>query len=327
MTDAVVKKPDDEKAQVEYDVAGQKIKLTVGIVRRFFCPEADELSAMTFMGFARAHSLDPFAKDCFLSMYKDGDGNPRPQITVAYQVFMRKAESHKGYSGFVAGTILQKTAEATIELEGEPGVVPKPLVACPGEFVPDGYVIIGGWCKVHRKDRTDPIVSTVSLKDYDKGRATWKTLKATMIRKCGIAHSFRDAFPGPLGRLYLQEEFAPEIDVKQADLPQAQIAALPTHLEPLFDVLDMNTANREMFMAERLKKTPDEIQQELEKLVAARAKPAGGSTTVVATPADAVKAGAAAMMAATTEGGHVTAESGQPPAEKKDGEQLALTDF
>jgi len=264
----------DEKGIIKYSVLSpmgeqQQITLTAAIVRKFFCADADDLIAMTFMGFCRSQGLDPFAKEIFLSVRKDGDTQElRPQITVAYQTFMRKAEASEHYKGFRAGTILQRKPDATIDIESEPDVVPKPLVACMGEFVPDGYTVIGGWCKVLRSDRPEnPIISTVSLKDYSTGKSTWKKLEATMIRKVGIAHSFRDAFPGPLGRIYIQEEMPTQTAKVIAEAPPADSLKMlvPAELRETFDTLGWNNTQREMFVAMRKGKTTDEMMVELKK--------------------------------------------------------------
>lgn len=264
----------DEKGIIKYNVLNpmgeqQQITLTAAIVRKFFCADADDLIAMTFMGFCRSQGLDPFAKEIFLSVRKDGDtGELRPQITVAYQTFMRKAEASEHYKGFRAGTILQRKLDATIDIESEPDVVPKPLVACMGEFVPDGYTVIGGWCKVLRSDRPEnPIISTVSLKDYSTGKATWKKLEATMIRKVGIAHSFRDAFPGPLGRIYIQEEMPTQTAKVISEAPPADALKMlvPAELRETFETLGWNNTQREMFVAMRKGKTTDEMLVELKK--------------------------------------------------------------
>ena len=235
---------EEEKGIVQYQINNQPIKLSVAIVRKFFCPDADDLSAMVFMGFCRAKQLDPFGRDVYLTMM---DG--KPVIQVAYTTFMKRGEGHHKYDGFIAGTILKKTTQDAADLVGEDGVIPSPLVACPGEFVPEGYTIVGGWCKVFRKDRSRPFISTVGMADYDKGFATWKKIKATMIRKTSVAHCFRDAFPNETAGLYLKEEFGvPENQQEEIVLqPKAGNMPVPAELLPMFELLGWNEAARQMF--------------------------------------------------------------------------------
>jgi len=273
----------EEKGIVKYMVTNpmgeqQQITLTAAIVRKFFCADADDLTAHTFMWFCRSQALDPGAKEIFLSM-RNVDGELRPQITVAYQSFMKKAESSEHYKGFRAGTILQRQTTATIDIESEPDVVPKPLVACIGEFVPDGYTVIGGWCKVFRSDRPEnPIISTVALKDYSTGKATWKKLESTMIRKVGIAHCFRDAFPGPVGRIYITEEMPTQAEKKFAEAPPADAPTIliPVELQDVFANLNWNKTQCEMFVAMHRGQTVETMLKELageKPIITAEVKP------------------------------------------------------
>lgn len=249
---------DAEKGILRYVVQGREVLLTTAIVRKFFCAEADELSAMGFMGYCRAHLLDPFAKEVYLSVIDN-----RPSFLVAYTTFMKRAERHRKYKGFKAGLVLQREDDAAIPIESVTGVVPAPLVAIQGELTPPGYKCIGGWCLVYRTDREDPGVGVVAVADYlqltreGKPRKIWGDKKPTMIRKTAIAHGFRDAFPDEVGDMRIHEEFdadkptAAEAEpIAPTDRPtEAPQAALPPAFVPLFDRMGWNTAARVVFAA------------------------------------------------------------------------------
>ena len=298
MTDTKAQAQDAEKGVMRYTVGDREILLTATIVRRFFCSDADDLSAMAFMGYCRAHRLDPFAKEVYLSVI---DG--RPTIQVAYTTFMKRAERHRQYKGFKAGLVLQKDDKDAVDVTGETGVVPAPLVALQGELVPPGYKLFGGWCKVLRKDREDtPALGVVALRDYirytkdGKVQRMWSgndgSKQATMIRKTSIAHGFRDAFPDEVGDMRIAEEYGdPEATgkpVAEADRPtEPPHAALPPAMVPLFERLGWNTAARVMFVAEHkdnLEAATAELEREVKML---DGPPANAETAViVSTKAD-----------------------------------------
>src|SRR5699024_4380091 len=66
--------------------------------------------------------------------------------------------------------------------------------------------LIGGWAKVYRSDRDMPVVSKVSVEEYDKKQSTWKQMPLTMIRKTAIVNALREAFPENLVAMYTEEE-------------------------------------------------------------------------------------------------------------------------
>ena len=323
---------DDEKGVVRYSIRDRQILLNTAIVRKFFCSDADDMGAYAFMGFCRAHQLDPFAREAYLS-YRDG----KPVIQVAYTTFMKRAERHPKYKGFKAGLILQKDSADTADIETVPGVVPLPLVAVQGEFIVPGWTLLGGWALVYRKDRTnDPIVATVALVDYIATKGTgepmflWKGKKATMIRKTAIAHGFQNAFPDEVGDMRIREEFDDEgkpgdtsiIEERPSEPLQA---ALPAHLEPLFDILEWNKAARAVFVAQHKGDTADEQTARLKALVDALPPktPKVEDAVIVSGPQTALGAPAPGEGGPTT--GAVTESA--PPAKVPEPKATGLLDF
>jgi len=212
------KRDDPERGVIVYTPAGRAdhITLNLAIVRRFFCAEADEMSAFAFMGFCRSHGLDPFAQEAYLTVMED-DGRQKPVIQTAYPVFMQRAERSGKYKSFKAGVVLSPASQDALTFEGTAveGVV-VPYRAIQGTLIPPGWVLVGGWCQVWRTDRDDPATAVVSMKEYVRKRRDGNVQKmwseergipATMIRKTAIAHAHREAFPGEVGRLYTPEEF------------------------------------------------------------------------------------------------------------------------
>jgi phage recombination protein Bet len=294
------RRQNDEKGIVRYEVGGQQITLTVGIVRRYFAPEADEVSALTFAAYCRSKKLDPFAGEAWL-VIRDG----RPTVQIAYQTFQKRAEAVPTYKSFKAGVIVKPPADSDVRNAVSVGL-PKEYVTLQGEFVPPGYELVGGWCVVRRKDRDEPIVATVAVKDYiqltKEGRPNrmWSTKTATMIRKTAIAHGFRDAFPADLEGMYIPEEFSEERraePVQRVLEEEKPLREIPEAAVALFDKLGWNTAKREMFVAVHRNETDEQLVGRLQALAgvtppeAGDAVPAATTTVVDAgqtgqTPAD-----------------------------------------
>ena len=126
------------------------------------------------------------------------------------EALMKRAESSEQYDGFQAGVIVMRNNEP-VEVEGS--------------FILPTDQLLGGWCKVFRKDRKVPVVSRVSFQEFSKNQSTWKTMPATMIRKVAEAQAFREAFPVNLGGMYIAEEQTPDIQTQPGDDGGAAAAA------------------------------------------------------------------------------------------------------
>ena len=59
-----------------------------------------------------------------------------------------------------------------------------------------GDTLIGGWARVHRKDRRVAMTEDISLSDWNQGQAWWKKSPAYMIQKVAEVHALKKAFPG-----------------------------------------------------------------------------------------------------------------------------------
>ena len=185
--------PDTDPAAqlVRYKDGGDnEIALSVNFVREYFCKKATPVEAFGFIRFCEYHQLNPFLRDAHLIKYDERDP---AQMVIGYHVWIQRADTDPRYGGFRAGVILETGAG---------------LERRQGAFYVDGETLLGGWCEVTVKGR-EPARVEVTLKEYDRQRALWKTHKATMIQKVATAQAFRFAFPRIFAGAYDQAEVGP----------------------------------------------------------------------------------------------------------------------
>lgn len=151
--------------------------------------------AVRFMMLCKARGLNPWEGDAFLVGFDTKDG-PEFNLITAHQAFLKRAEVHPQYDGMESGV--------TVRLDSD-----KSLVDMQGDFVDEGQTIVGGWARVHLKERSVPMYKRLKLSSYNKGFGVWQTNAAGMIVKCAEADALRSAFPNSLGGMYLAEEFTP----------------------------------------------------------------------------------------------------------------------
>ena len=161
-----------------YLVRGQEDKIT-------------DQEVILFMKTCQAQKLNPFAQgEAYLIKF----GNDPAQMVVGKDAYMRRAEENPSYRGHKSGIVVLR-GEQVIQKEG--------TCLYPGE------TLLGGWCRVHRT-RTggseEEIFKEVSLKEYDKGQANWKTKPCTMIEKVAVSQALRSAFPKDYEGMYVAEE-------------------------------------------------------------------------------------------------------------------------
>lgn len=169
------------------DDHGDEITITSEDVRMHICPAADAKEVAYFMELCRAQRLNPFLNEAYLVKFQ---GKPA-QIMVAHKALVKRAEAHPQYDGMQHGVIVMTKGGEVEKREG---------CAYPGEQ------LIGGWCKVYRKDRRMPIYSERSFTSMNKGQANWKSMPDVMIDKCAQAAALREAFPDELRAMYTTDE-------------------------------------------------------------------------------------------------------------------------
>jgi len=233
------------KEVVYEDWTGNTVKLSASIVRNMINPRASLADIYKFIATCRAYKLNPFLGDAYLVKY---DEREPAQIIVSRFVFLRNAMSHPSFKGFTSGVIvicknpdrlrsrfaeqmeelLKGIAEKATEYKAEILEALLKLkeieerlsqhevdvLEIEGAFVPPGWQLYGGWCVVHVQDgeQIRQVVQRVLLSEYNREKASWKVMPATMIQKVAEAQAFRKAFPDLLSGLYIPEEMGVEKD-------------------------------------------------------------------------------------------------------------------
>lgn len=184
MSSEILNKP------VVYEVNGQEVKLTGGIVKNYLTRGNDTVSEqeiVMFINLCKYQKLNPFLNEAYLVKFK---GAPAQLIT-SKEAYMKRAFDHPKFDGIRAGIIVQR-GEETLELEGS--------------FSLPGDQLLGGWAEVYVKDKKYPYITKINIDEFNKGQATWKAMPKTMIRKTALVQALREAFPDNLGAMYTDDE-------------------------------------------------------------------------------------------------------------------------
>jgi len=163
-------------------------ELTAKDVKLYLCPAATDPEIGFFVRFCVDKKLNPFAREAYLVKYS---GQPAFIVIDVYK-YIEPASRHPQYDGFEAGVIVL-TKKGDVEDRV-------------GEIVTKDEVLIGGWCRVHRKDVSRPFEVRFPLSMWDKNQAVWKTNKPHMMVKTVIKHCHTQAFPGLDNRSIPDEE-------------------------------------------------------------------------------------------------------------------------
>lgn len=184
----------NDKGRVTYQVNGEDVNLSLQIVRNYLTRSqaaVTDAEVVQFISLCRANQLNPFIGDAYMVKY----GSEPAQMIISKAAFMKRGESAPQFAGYQAGVILLRD---------------KQVVEEEGSFFLPGDTLVGGWAKVYRTDRKNPIVARVRLQEYNKGKSTWAVMPGTMIRKVAIAQAFREAFPFAVEGMYTPEEMTDE---------------------------------------------------------------------------------------------------------------------
>lgn len=202
---------------------GDKIKLSVAIIQNLIavptktgktCSERD---AMKFLMLCRSRGLNPFEGDAFLIGYDSQDG-PTFSLITAHQAFLKRAELHPEYDGMESGVIISPALACPMCSAQGGREVSNNWVVCSackgvgqtdeieGDIIPSESQLIGGWAKVHFKQRKVLTKKRLSIKTFNKGFGRWRDDPAGMIVKCAEADALRSSFPTKFGGMYLREE-------------------------------------------------------------------------------------------------------------------------
>ena len=183
---------------------GQHFTVSFGDVRNFICPKATDAECKIFLETCKQYHLNPFTKEAYLIHYDNKNEDTASTIVLGKNCYMQMAERHPSFDGFEAGVIVLTADGQLLNREGS--------IVYDGEA--GGEVLLGGWAKVYRKDRTRASYEEVKLSEYDTGKSLWNGKKATMIRKVALVHALREAFPSTFGALYDESEVSVHVDAE-----------------------------------------------------------------------------------------------------------------
>lgn len=194
---------------------GVEVALSTSNVMRYILTGDNNVAdkeVMSFIAKCKARKLNPFAGDAYLTAF-----NGKASVIVSKDYFVRTATQQPTFDGMKAGIAVVNNGE---------------LIYREGSMLLSNEQLVGGWADVYDKERKYPSHAEVSLKEYDKGRSTWKAIPATMIRKTALVQALREAYPASYGGIYDADEM-PEPDVSvSAPEPVEVIAEVVPEPEP-----------------------------------------------------------------------------------------------
>lgn len=183
---------------VQYEVDGERIQLTPSVVQNYIVGSDTNITQQEFYLFAqlcKARKLNPFLREAYLIKYSE---KQPAQMVVGKDVIVKRAVKHPMYDGKESGVIV----------EDKDGNV-KERIGC---FVAPSETLVGGWCKVYRKDWSHPEYMSVSLEEGAQHKAdgslntNWANKPATMIEKVAKVRAIREAFVEEFSGMYDEEE-------------------------------------------------------------------------------------------------------------------------
>ncbi len=181
--------------QVSYEVLGTKVELDINFVKNYLVRGRAELvtdqELVMFINTCKMQRLNPLATgEVYLIKYSKDEP---AQLVVGKDAYTKRA--------FLNPSFLAKK-DGIVVIRGNDIVKKEGCCIYPTEK------LIGGWCRVfyERRGKEREAYREVSLDEYDKKMANWKSKPATMINKVAISQCIRDAFPAEFEGLYSEEE-------------------------------------------------------------------------------------------------------------------------
>ena len=197
---------EDSVGLVQYESAYGHVELSVDTVVNYLAKGKNKLTeqeAMLFIQLCKYQQLNPFVGEAYAVKFNDDF-----QMIVGYDTYKRRAEENPEYRGKTSGIVVKR---------GNEFIKKKGCCLYPGED------LIGGWCSVMREinGKEAEEYREVSLSEYDRGIANWKTKPCTMIEKVAVSQALRNAFPKNFAGLYTEEEIGIVQDVTVPDTNKA----------------------------------------------------------------------------------------------------------
>ena len=165
--------------------------LTLEKVREYFCKTATDEECAFALEVCAIRGLNPFKRDCFFIKY--GGADPKLEIVVSKDFFMKKAMTNPDFQYFKAGVTVQR---------GEEVQNVDRYYAYPGE------TLLGGWAETKRRSIEVPFRAEIPLSGFKKDNKFWNSQPGPghMIRKCAGSIVLREAFAEDFSGLYDEVE-------------------------------------------------------------------------------------------------------------------------
>jgi phage recombination protein Bet len=170
----------NESTPVVISAESGAVELSVREVLRWIQPDAPPQEAFKFLMVCRSHGVNPFLGEAHL-VPMGGNWS----TVVDKSGWLRKAEEHPQFDGIEAGIVVQPHDPKT----GARGEVRD----VNGALLPPGHILLGGWCKVFRKDRSRPSEARVGVLEYKRPGGNWDKMTSTMIRKVAVVQALRES--------------------------------------------------------------------------------------------------------------------------------------
>ncbi|MGU7966362.1 phage recombination protein Bet [Streptococcus suis] len=193
--------------QTKRDIATDTSVWTFQDVKRYFDPQnlLSEKQVGQALSLIKGRNLNPLANEVYIVAYKNNKtGGVEFSLIVSKEAFLKRAAQSPNYEGFEAGVVV--IDENGIQTERK------------GSLILPTDKLVGGWARVYRKNFKVPVEIYLSLAEYNKGKSTWNSMPATMIRKTALVNALREAFPEDLGNMYTEDDGGETFDrIKQAE--------------------------------------------------------------------------------------------------------------
>ena len=229
-------KAEKNALSVSYDVLGSHVELDLDFVKRYLVRGRSELTTdqelVFFMNTCKMQNLNPLVSgEVYLIKYSKDEP---AQMVVGKDAYLRRAFNNPDYL-FKNDGITVRRANTIVQKEG--------CCLYPGE------ALIGGWCRVTflrgGKERT--AFKEVSLTEYNKNMANWKSKPATMINKVAVSQCVRDAFPKDYEGVYSEEEMIASGAIPAVDAEYTEVSGETVVMQEDEDPVITNEQRQELF--------------------------------------------------------------------------------
>lgn len=203
---------------------GREVLVNVGMIKSYIQIPDDmtDFELTAFVQFCVTRGYDPFARQCYPIRYQKG----KPiSFVVSWNVYLDRASRHPMYDGLESGIVWEVKHPA--EDEGDE-VTTEIVHGQPCEYDPsaDNVRMVGGWARVHRKDRKFPTYVEVPIHEMqNQSSSTWRNMTTTMMTKTPSARGLRMTFPEELGHSYADGEIVAEPTPEAVDVPTREVRA------------------------------------------------------------------------------------------------------